>query len=50
MPPKAKRYIVHVKDPIMNSWRVISGPLTAGDANKLMGMISWEAKKTEVFN
>jgi hypothetical protein len=49
MPPKAKRYIVQVKDPLLSSWRVISGPLTAGDANKLIGMISWDARKTEVF-
>lgn len=49
MPPKAKRYIVQVKDPLLNSWRVISGPLTTADATKLMGMIMWDARKTEVF-
>lgn len=48
MPPKAKRYRVRVLDPIMNSWRVISGPLTSADSTKLMGMIMWETTKEEV--
>lgn len=47
MPPKAKRYIVSVRDPILNTWRVITGPLTAADANKLIGMVSWDCKKEE---
>jgi hypothetical protein len=49
MPPKAKRYIVQVFDPLLSTWRNISGPLTTGDATKLMGMIMWDARKVETF-
>lgn len=45
MPPKKVRYRVLVKDPLLNSWRYITGPLTETDANKLMGMLSWVTKK-----
>lgn len=48
MPPKAKRYRVWINDPLYNTWRVIATELTKADADKLMGMIMWDAKKEEV--
>jgi hypothetical protein len=47
MPPKAKRYIVQVKVPILNAWFNITGPITSADANKLIGLIMWETRKKE---
>lgn len=47
MPVKAKRYIVQVKVPLLNSWFAITGPITSTDANKLLGLIMWDTKKVE---
>lgn len=48
MPPKAKRYVVQVKVPLLQSWFSITGPITSNDANKLLGLIMWETRKREV--
>ncbi len=48
MPPKAKRYVVEVKVPLLQAWFAITGPITATDANKLFGLIMWETRKREV--
>jgi len=48
VPPKAKRYVVEIKDPMLNSWRTVTGPITTTDANKLLGLIIWDARKREV--
>lgn len=48
MPPKAKRYVVQVKVPLLQSWFAITGPITSNDANKLLGLIMWETRKREV--
>lgn len=48
MPPKAKRYVVQVKVPLLQSWFSITGPISSNDANKLLGLIMWETRKREV--
>jgi len=48
MPPKGKRYVVEIKDPMLNSWRVVTGPITTTDANKVIDLIMWETRKREV--
>lgn len=45
MPPKAKRYRVWFKDPILNTWRAIATELTKAEADKLTGQIFFEARK-----
>jgi hypothetical protein len=45
MPPKAKRYRVWVKDPILNTWRVIATEQTVKDAEFIIGRLQWDAKK-----
>lgn len=47
MPPKAKRWRVWFKDPLMNTWRPLTGPLTKADADKLIGQVYYETKKEE---
>ncbi len=47
MPPKAKRYVVQVKVPLLNAWFTITGPITSTDANKLIGLIMWDTRKVE---
>lgn len=48
MPPKAKRYRVLAFDPLLNTWRRLTGPLTAKDADALLGKIMWDTRKEEV--
>lgn len=50
MPPRAKRYVVCVTDPLLRTVRHITGPLTAKDADFMIGKVSWEAWKKEVLS
>lgn len=48
MPAKAKRYTVKFKDPLLGTWRVLAPSLSKVDADKLIGMIQFDAVKVEV--
>jgi hypothetical protein len=40
--------VVEIKDPMLNSWRVITGPITITDVKKVIGLIMWDTRKREV--
>lgn len=45
VPPKAKRYRIIVKDPILNTPRVIATEQTQKDAEFIIGRLVWDAWK-----